>query len=156
VGLVISPESALGIELAKWEQTAADRDPIKHRYPMMLYMAREVNGRGRIDDPHDEAFAQKCQLVVPNEFEEQRALANGWSSSPQGAIDAYEAKQKAWADEAANAAWHAQRMTEKSRREFQQAEDATHQHVVDVQPVKKRGRGPNKPKIKPVTVTAQE
>jgi hypothetical protein len=106
VGLVISPESALGLELAKWEQTAADRDPIKHRYPMMLYMAREVNGRGRIDDPQDEAFAQKCQLVVPNEFEE--------------------------------------------------AEDATHQHVVDVQPVKKRGRGPNKPKIKPVTVTAQE
>lgn len=153
MGLVISPESALGIELAKWEQTPADRDPRKHRYPMMLYRALEVNGRGRIDDPHDEAFAQRCQLTVPNEQAHQQALRDGWSDSPVGAIDAYEAKQKAWADEAANAAWHAQRMNEKSRKEFKEAEDATMQHVVDVQPVKRR-RGPNKPK--PVTITAKE
>lgn len=154
MALVISPESALGIELAKWEQTPADRDPRTHQYPRMLYRALEVNGRGRIDDPSDEAFAQRCQLVVPNEVEHQRALRDGWSDGPREAIADYEAKQKAWADEAANAAWHAQRMTDKARKEFQQAEDATHQHVVDVQPVKKRGRGPNKPK--PVTITAQE
>jgi hypothetical protein len=153
VGLVISPESALGIELAKWEQTPADRDPVKHRYPMMLYRALEVRGQGRIDDPQDEAFAQRCQLVVPNEYAHRQALTDGWSDSPKGAIDAYEATQKAWADEAANAAWHAQRMNEKSRREFKEAEDATMQHVVDVQPVKRR-RGPNKPK--PVTITAKE
>jgi hypothetical protein len=152
VGVVINPESSLGIEMAKWEQTPADRDPVKHRYPFMLYKAHEQQGKATISDPDDAAFSQRCQFVVKNEQEHLMARGQGWFDSPQAAIDAYEAQQVAYADEAANTAYKVARMSEKAQREYKDASDATHAHVVDVQPTKRR-RGPNKPK--PVTI-AQE
>jgi len=151
MGVVINPESALGIELAKWEQP--NYNPALHPYPRMLYRAREIQGRAAIDDPHDPAFAQSCQKTVQNEYEQRIAEADGWIDGPQQALDAYEAKQKAWADEAANVAHHVARMSEKAQREYREASDATHEHVVDVQPVQRRGGRPKK--VQPVTVSGE-
>ena len=151
MGVVISPESELGKELAKWEQP--NYNPALHPYPRMLYRAQEVQGRPSLVDPHDEAFAQKCQLIVPDESAHRRAAQDGWCDGPREALAAYEAKQKAWADEAANAAYHAQRMSKKAQLEYAAADAATHEHVVDVQPRKRRGRPPT---VTPVSMTAED
>lgn len=156
VGVVISPESELGKELAKWET------PKRHggmgpngyeRYPKMLYKATERQGRAIVNDPWDESISAACQYTVQNESEHLRLKSQGWSDTPLEALDAWEAERKRWADEAANAAHHAARMSEPAQREYRQADEATHEHVVDVQPRKRPGP---KPKTKPVTVTGEE
>lgn len=153
MAVVLNPESELAKEMAKWEQTPAQRDPIKNRYPWMLYKAQEKQGRAVVSDPDDSAFSQGCQTVVQNEQEHQRAKEQGWFDRPQDALDAWQTQQTAWADEAANVAYHVNRMGAQAQREYQEAGEATAQHVVDLQPVKRR-RGPNKPKA--VTHTAEE
>ena len=148
MGVVISPESALGQEMAKWEK------PYRYEaFPKMLYRAIERQGRGVVSDPYDEAVATACQKVVQNESEMRLAQGQGWCEGPDLALEAWERQQVAYGDEAANTAYHVARMSEPAQREYREASDQTHEHVVDVQPVKRRGRPP---KVKPVSISSDK
>jgi hypothetical protein len=155
VAVVISPDSDLAKELAKWEQTPAQRAALPH-YPAMLYRAQEKQGRPVVSDPEDAAFSQRCQHVVANEQERILARGQGWYDTPMQALAAYEALQKAYADEAANTAYHAAHMSEKAQREYKAASEATHEHVVDLQPTKAKHAGGRPKKIRPVTISKAE
>lgn len=140
-------------------------NPYRFRqYPRMLYRARQwKNGQmllfapppSRYDYPTDqhwdlalqevEVFNTSCQRTVMNESEELIAKGQGWCTSQQDALE--QAKAEAWdiAQHAAEAAYQAERMSEKARLEFNQAQDdAGIDHVPDPAPPK---RGPGRPKV---------
>lgn len=161
--MVISPESAYGKELAKFEKPW-----VFVEFPKMLYRAIKVDGKnicmmGAPDSwgfpdaaTHQhailkaEAITKSNQRIVQNADEEQRAYGEGWRTSPTLALEHAEALDNAIGTAAAEANFHARRMGEGARREHQEATDSTHEHVVDVKPKRKYTR---KSKAKPVAVT---
>ena len=156
MAVIISPESELGKELQRWETPKRQGGMNANGYepfPKMVYKAIERQGRAIVNDPTDESVGAQCQHTAMNEAEYERLKRQGWSDHPLEALEAWEAERQRWANEAANANYHAQRMTQNAQREYQAAQDATAEHVVDVQPRKKPGR---KPKIQPVTVTGEQ
>jgi hypothetical protein len=87
-----------------------------------------------------EAFTKSCQKIVPNEAAHAVAKGQGWCESQVDAQAQHDREQDALGAAAAEAAYQAQRMTEKARAEFDAASDASDVHVTDVEPKKKRGR----------------
>jgi len=178
--VVINPHSDLGKELRKWEQHYGHLTPpgtrpgnpyVYRPYPKMLYMAsRQENGQAAsvLPNPHpwnypnaldleraqlaQENWNRGHQRIVKDEAEERLAKGQGWTETPQSAIDRYDEQQKAIAEAAAQAAFSALRMSEQAKRELKRADASTDAHVVDVKPIsgKKRGR---KPKSVAVTGT---
>lgn len=168
MGIVISPESELGRELARWEQHRTKYvgdeqqpgNPYAFRpYPRMVYQARShPSGQTRCLTPmpqtfdyvtmdqyerallHAESFNKSCQRIVQSEREYTQARDEGWRDTPAEALQHHEALERAIGDAAAEAAFSAQRMSSKAQRELQAADEATHEHVVDVKPARKRGR----------------
>jgi len=163
MGVQISPDSALGKELEKWER------PYQYRpYPRMLYKAQLIDGRQVCMMPapsqfgwrdqaeyqmailHAESVTKSNQRIVASEDEEQRAHAEGWRETPQAAIDHLEATERAIGQAAAEANWGARRMSEGAQQEHRAATESTHEHVVDIKPKRKYSR---KSKATPVAVT---
>lgn len=169
-GIQISPHSELGKELRKWEQhhtpyaidENGDMKPGNvyrfQPFPAMLYRASVVNGKGvvTLDPPNPLLFEradayQRAEIlvdtqnkanqrIVHSDDERRRAMNEGWRESPQEALALHEEREIAIANAAAEAAFHAQRMTEQAKAEFAHAGGQTDKHVVDVAPMKKRGR----------------
>lgn len=168
MSILISHESELGRELAKWEQhrtkyvgdEQSPGNPYVYRpYPRMLYRAEKRSDGRHVcieQAPHPYSFERMDQYAqaqlameawnrshtrtVQSEDEERRAKNEGWRNSPDEALSTLEAREQAIGLAAAEAAAKAQRMSELARREFAEAEQATHEHVTDVQPARKRGR----------------
>lgn len=159
MGMVISPESELGKELAKFEQHhsrfTGDSEPgnkYQYRpYPAMLYKAHQrPNGHAACMEPipqeidfltmdHyqrafliNDAFNRSCQCIVHNEQDADRKRAEGWRESPKAALDHYEALQCEISTAAAEAAYAAQRMSPKAKAELKAADESTHEHITDV------------------------
>ena len=153
-GIVINPASALGKELAKWEQypTAYARrpgNPYQYRpYPKMVYRAvQKPNGKVVcMEGPppmhwfkdateyqqavlQADALEKQCFTTVHDEGEWLKAKGQGWCESPQAAIDQFEREQQVIANAAAEANHAAQRMSPKAQAERKRREDATHEHV---------------------------
>jgi hypothetical protein len=162
-GLVINPHSELGKELRKWEQHYSELtprgtkpgNPYEFRpYPKMLYRAVARKGKPEclVGVPEvwgyekaemferavqeTEAFNKSNQKIVRDELEEAVATGQGWAESPAAAIAAYEQRQIAIGNAAAEANFAASRMSEKAQRELTAANEQTDAHVVDV----KKGR----------------
>lgn len=144
MGVIIPPESELGKELERWntpKRLGGEAPNGKEEYPKMLYMAhRYSNGKvicGHIaaatgvDDPEAVAFNNKCQHTVYNGEQHAQMLNAGWCESPDEAIERFEAQEKAVADAAANAQFHARRMSPKALEEFERAQDAADFHDPD-------------------------
>lgn len=168
MGVVLNPESELAKELAKWEQ--GPDHPVRRRpqpFPKMLYRAEERSD-GRlaclVGEPSPlgwgndmgayqqaileaESFNRRCQMTVQNEAELLMAKGQGWAEHPHDAIELAKARQKEFSDQAANAAWHASRMSELAQREFQAAQDETADHVADIPAPKKRPGRPKKTEV---------
>jgi len=169
-GIVINPHSALGKELRKWEQHHSELTPrgtqpgnpyVYRAFPKMLYRAQVYGRTGQpsclvaAPDPYMfdrndiyerevlavETFNKSCQRIVHDESEERIAKGQGWAEGPTEALQVFERQQQDIGRAAAEAAFHAKRMSEQAQREFKSAGEETHEHVVDVQP-KKRGRKP--------------
>jgi len=152
MGIVISPESELGRELARWEQHRTKYvgdeqqpgNPYAFRpYPRMVYQARShPSGQTRCLTPMPQTF----DYVTMDQYErallhaDTQARDEGWRDTPAEALQHHEALERAIGDAAAKAAFSAQRMSSKAQRELQAADEATHEHVVDVKPARKRGR----------------
>jgi hypothetical protein len=150
VGLIITEESELGKELAKWEQhpgriTQNPGNPYKYRpFPKMVYKAiKRDDGRIVCNDPHDEQFSRRCQFIVKSEAELEKANRDGWRNTPTEAMEYAEGLERDIAQAAAEAAFHAQRMSEKAQAELAKADAENFEHVTDVVPAK---RGPGRPR----------
>ena len=167
MGVVISPDSDLGRELAKWEQHhtrfvaegAEPGNPYRYRpFPQMVYRAQLRKGKAVCMDPAPhphtfekseqyeqavlaaESFNRGCYRIVQSEDELRQAKNEGWRESIKDALDALEQRQQAIGDAAAERAYRDRGMSDRARAEVDAAERSTEAHVVDVQPKKKRGR----------------
>ncbi|HYX82165.1 MAG TPA: hypothetical protein VE714_07220 [Gemmatimonadales bacterium] len=160
MSVVILPESDLGKELAKWDTPRSQggmRPDGYEPYPKMLYKAHtRDNGKVQCMEPVPvpsqfltmeayqhalavhETFTRSCQLIVRSEAEHARATREGWRDSPTEAVAHVEALAREIADAAAEANFHAARMSDKAQREFKEANEATHEHVTDVTPRSKK------------------
>lgn len=153
--VVLNPDSALAKELKKWD-TPRSQGGMKcdgfEPYPKMLYMAhRRENGKVLCgDNPLNyrldqdiaaaEAFTAKCQMTVRDDAADRRAQGQGWCETPDGAIAAFEAREQAVFQAAAEAAHAVTRMSEPAQREFAAADPGGMTHVTDVEG-KSRRRG---------------
>ena len=157
-----NPEGAYAKELEKWNlpknqggHNANGFEP----YPRMLYRAlKKPNGQVICMEPepspfgwqneqdyaraclHAEGLTKSCQHIVHSEQEEREAIASGWSLSAKEALARFEAHEQEIARVAAEVNFAARRMSDTAQREHATATNATHEHVTDVQPKKKRGR----------------
>lgn len=165
--VVHQPDGEFAKEMARWEQfpskwTVGDNvqpgNPYVYRpFPLMLYRAyRRPNGKvecmtaepssygysGR-DNEYAQAclaaeqFNASCWHIVKDEDEKLKAMGQGWVETPQEAIQRVLDDEREVATQAANAAFHAQRMSEQAQKEYAAAEDATAAFVTDV-PAPKR------------------
>lgn len=161
MGVVITPESELGQELAKWNK------PYRYEeYPRLMYRAaRKHNGQWAAHEPPPhpygyatdaeyqravemaEAFNRGCQLKVFSDDEYRAALNQGWRKSITEAEEAHAAREEAISTAAAERAYRDRNMSEKAQAEVADAErEAGLEHVLDV-PVPKRG--PGRPRKEP-------
>ena len=101
MGIVHNPDSDFARELEKWNQPTTNGGFGAARfeeYPLMVFKAfKRENGRVMCGDPlatvgdaEGEAFSRSCQLIVRNNDERDRAMADGWSVAPDKAIEKYE------------------------------------------------------------------
>lgn len=152
---MITPESPLGIELAKWDTKRSQggmRPDSFEEYPKMVYRAQKnENGKvlcGDVPPPYAtdlqilkaDTFTKQCQRIVKDEGEERLASGQGWCESPGAAIEAFERQEQEIGNAAAEAKYRAQGMTANAQRELASAEKETAKHVTDVIPKIKRGR----------------
>ena len=150
MAMVISPESELGKEMAKWNKPYVYRP-----FPKMLYRAqRRPDGivsvgesddmlfsRGTVARPGAaEAFNNSCQKTVNSEDELRRELERGWRETPGEAMAFFESREKGVSTAAAHRAYEDRNMSDKAKAEASEADAATMEHVAEV-PVKKRRRG---------------
>ena len=149
MALVITPESQLGIELAKWN---APKPPTY--FPTMLYMAQKrPDGIYSVHEVADgifggttgaaEQFNSRCQKIVQTEQERALWIERGWRPTPQEALERLEAKERSIADAAAHRAYEDRNVSEKAQAEVAVAEAETPEHVAEV-PVKRRPGRPRK------------
>ncbi len=133
MAVVLSPDSELAKELAKWDQPNYRHVP----FPKMVYKAwpRE-NGRVECGDPGvavgdavAEAFTRRCQRTVRDESEQRIAQGQGWYDTPTAAIAGYEAEQRAVATAAAEANFAVTKMSPKAQAERTKREAATDKQV---------------------------
>lgn len=161
-GLVLIPGSNAQKEYAKFEQfhskyTSAQfgpGNPYTYRpYPKMLYRAEHWNGKRAcmaappdptlFRDPREferaqlaaEAFTARCQSIVNNEEERQRAMENGWRESPQEAVDYLKARDDGKFTAVGERNYEDRNMSDAAKREIREAEAAHDGHLTEV-PVK--------------------
>lgn len=152
MGVVISPDSELGKELAKWNKPHDIRDPHNH-FPRMLYMAQtRPDGVSSVCETNDDVFAGKpgaaeafngrCQRIVQSEQEERIAEEQGWRHSPAEAMERHESKEKSIADAAAHRAYEDRNMSDAAKVEIAAAEAETAGHVPEVKQKRKYTKRP--------------
>lgn len=155
--VVRTGDSEYDKEMRKWDlprSQGGHRPDSFEKYPQSMYKAfrNEDNGKAMCRDlaylyssdpvvqAKSEAFNKKCELIVRNEDEYQRARSNGWSDTQQEALDLLEAHQRDIAKAAAEAAYAVQRMSENARREYAQHDADSEEPAVDVPAPKKEGK----------------
>lgn len=126
----------------------------------MLYRAELVNGKATVlqgmpewssafpdERSYDRALLEaeqhnkRRQKIVRSELEEAIANGQGWRPSQQAALDLLEQTQVAIGNASAQEHFAVAKMSEQAQREWKDAGEVTHEHVVDLRP-KKRGRKP--------------
>jgi hypothetical protein len=150
MGMVISPESELGKELAKW-----NKPYVYNAFPRMMYKARrrpdgvvsvfeadDARLGGQIGSGVAEAWTRGCQKTVNDEAEQRRARDEGWRETQDEALKHFHELEKFVADAAAHRAHEDRNMSEKAKAEAAAHEEETFGHVAEVpeKPKAKRGR----------------
>lgn len=149
MSIIITPESQMGIELAKWN---VKREPTF--FPQMLYQAQKrpdgVLSVGEVSDAvfggnpgSAEMFTTRCQRVVNSETERSLWIERGWRPTPQAALELIKAKDQREADAAAHRAYEDRNMSEAAQAEVAAVEAETAGHVAEV-PEKRRPGRPRK------------
>lgn len=152
MAVVISQDSELGKELARWNAPKREGGMNANgyeAYPAMLYRAqRYSNGKvmcghpgAATGDAEAMAFTNQCQCIVNDGEEHAKMRRAGWHDSPQEALDAFEQQERATADAAAEEQFRVQRMSDKAQAEFSAAQDASDFHDPDPAAPKKAPKG---------------
>ncbi len=148
-GIVHNPASPFAREMAKFEMDYSPFGPpgrpraqVGHQeYPCMFYkMVRsKTNGEFLCED------MQQAQ----GESDARNLESRGYRTGQLNAIAYVEGLEQAVAVAAAERNYRDRNMSDKAKAESAAAEDATAQHLADVPvtPIKRRTRGPNKPKV---------
>jgi hypothetical protein len=167
-GIAKVPGSRALQELAKFEQfhsewTAGTKGPgnpyVYRPYPKMLYRAEAYNGKNVCmatpPDPYTfktapeyaraeesaKRFTEKCQRIVQDEVEHQKAAESGWRESPQEAVEYLEARTRAVSDATAHRNYEDRNMSDAAKREIaDQVEAAGGEHQPEIK------RKPGRPK----------
>lgn len=146
MAMLITPDSEMGKEMARWEK------PYRFEaYPKMLYMAQQrPDGRASVAEVDDrifgghpgsaEAFTSRCQRIVRSEDELIRARGEGWRDTQAEAMERHESKARSIADVAAARHYEDRNMSEKARAEAQAADDAAGMDHVPAVPVARLAR----------------
>ena len=140
MAIIHNPDSEYSREMTKWNTQKRHGGMGANGYepfPKMVYQARaRENGKVMCGDPLaavgdavGEAFARSCQLIVGNEDERDRALAQGWSLGPMEAIEKYEHDMQSIAEVTAQRHFADQRLGALAQAEAKLADDATHAQV---------------------------
>jgi hypothetical protein len=127
--MVITPESELGREMAKWNK------PYRYEpFPVLLYKAR------RREDGIVIAEGPGCWLKANSEQERDKLKTQGWCDSPHDALDRFEKLEQEIAEAAANRAYQDSKMSEKAQAEAAAAETDGPEHLAEIkeQPRQKR------------------
>ena len=144
MGVVRTGESAYDKELNRWDtpqRQGGMRPDTYQPFPAMLYKAHQKdNGQWSVNDPFDENWSRRCQMIVRDDTELRRQMEQGWRQSPSDALEYAERLQRAIADAAAERHYADQRLSDSARREAAAADAATNDHVPDIAAPKKRGR----------------
>lgn len=144
MGVVRTGESAYDKELNKWDtpqRQGGMRPDTFQPFPAMLYKAHQKdNGQWSVNDPFDENWSRRCQMIVRDDTELRRQMEQGWRQSPSDALEYADRLQRAIADAAAERHYADQRLSDSARREAAAADAATNDHVPDIAAPKKRGR----------------
>ena len=146
MAVVITPESPLGIELAKWNV----KRPFAP-FPRMLYFARKrsdgVMSIGESDDRifggqpgSAEAFTATCHMTVSSEQEMNRFMEMGWRQTPKEAIERFMSKEKNISDAAAHRAYEDRNLSDPAKAEIAAYEASVEEHVAEMPEKRKVGR----------------
>jgi hypothetical protein len=151
VAMIVTAESELGKELAKWN---VQRPPTY--FPRMMYMARRrpdgVVSVGEVEDAifarpgqqpppgAAESWSAGCQIIVNDEAEQAKALERGWRYTPAEAMTRFEEKERAIGEAAAVRAYEDRNMSDAAKAEIAEADAETEEHLAEVPEKKKRGR----------------
>jgi len=147
MAMIITAESELGKELAKWNV----KRPFSP-FPRMLYMARRrpdgVPSTGEVDDKifggqpgAAETWSNGCYRVVEDEDEQRKAMSLGWRFTPAEAMERFHEKELTLANQAAMRAYEDRNMSAAAKAEAAEAEASTEEHVAEIpEAPKKRGR----------------
>lgn len=146
MGVVLSADHPLSIELAKW-----NKPYVFVPYPKMLYRARKrpdgIVSVGEADDTvmggragSAEAFSAGCQKIVKNEDDHLKAKGQGWCDTPSDALKLFEAEAKSIADTAAHRHFEDRLMGDSARSEAAQADADSFGHVPEVKAKRKYTR----------------
>ena len=151
MSLIITPESPMGIELARWNVPYVYR-PL----PRMVYKARQLpGGKWSVAEADDrlfgnqpgaaEQFSTGCQRIVRSEEEHDRARADGWRDTPKEALDFQEGLETDIANAAAERNYQDRNMSEKAKAEAEEydASGDSMAHTPEIpSATKRRGRPP--------------
>jgi len=137
--IIITAESELGKELAKWNGPY-----VFQKFPTWVYKAIKRDD-GIIDCivAEDDPRKQLCRRLCRDQAELDQAVErDGFYDNPREAKEAKHAQEKSMADAAAERAHQDQAMSPKAKVEIAAAEAATPEHVAEVPrtPVRRRGR----------------
>lgn len=137
MGMVITPESEYGKELAKW-----NKPYVYERYPAMLYKAIRMDDDGQIVVRGTEKINRQCQLVVHNEAEQSKAMEAGWRTNPVEAVEYLKSRDKQISTAAAHRNYEDRNMSEAARAEAEAYEGDSPEHVAEIpeKPKKRRAR----------------
>jgi hypothetical protein len=165
-GIVIIPGSNYAKEMAKFEQFPSKYgenpgNPYTYRpFPKMVYKAElyqgmircmaqvapnefvNVNEQMRAEEAARQ-FSEKCQRVVKNDQEYQRALEMGYRESPTEAVEYLEARQRSIAEAAAERNYADRNMSDKAKDEAKVevarafSEEGSHAAEVPEKPIKR-------------------
>lgn len=142
-GPIVTPTSPEGIERRRWERP---RNVLENGVPGMNRVGHEeypksLHRAGRVKGARVDVVDSK---TVRSEEEERIAVGQGWSRTPNEAVEAFHAAYNESAKQAANRAYHDQRMSEPARREAERIEQTTdglaHLGEIPEQPIRRRGR----------------
>lgn len=144
MGVVRTGESSFDKEMDKWDtpRRLGGMKPDGYEpFPQMLYKAHQLeNGKWAVNDPYDENWSKRCQVIVRDERELTRQLEQGWRPSPTEAVDYAERVQEEIANAAAERHYADQRLSDKARREAAAIDAESNEHIPDIAAPKKRGR----------------
>jgi hypothetical protein len=165
-GIVIIPGSNYAKEMAQFEQFPSKYgenpgNPYTYRpFPKMVYKAElyqgmircmaqvapnefvNVNEQMRAEEAARQ-FSEKCQRVVKNDQEYQRALEMGYRESPTEAVEYLEARQRSIAEAAAERNYADRNMSDKAKVEAKAEvarafnEEGSHAAEVPEKPIKR-------------------